>query len=410
MRAKRALEYVVAVLAAAAAVQLGQIVREASAGAETLLLVAAIVLSCWHGGVGPGLAATTLVVCAELAPLLHPPGPGAASWPRAAILFAVALLIIGSEAVHRRAARQWGQSRAELQARLGETSRALAQANRDLHHQFAAGQQKEGELLAYQGRLRDLAAELSYAEERERQRIATQLHDDIGQTLSICQMRLESLREAAPADLPETVAQIVEVLEQTITRTRTLTCQLSPPVLRELGLVAAIQWLSEQVAAQSGLRIRVDAGPEPTTLDEDLRILLFQVARELLANVVKHAGARHVTVSLWSEKGRLTLGVEDDGVGFETNAASGVNGNSHKKNSFGLFSIRERLRHCGGGLVVESEAGRGARCTVVLDVGHGNGDRSLRGASQLHEAGSGEGQGNHDRQEQYEARPGPPRG
>jgi signal transduction histidine kinase len=390
MRAKRALEYLIAVLAAAAAVQLGLLIRETSAGAETLLLVAAIVLSSWRGGLGPGLVATAIVVCAELGPSIHPPHLGVVSWARAAILLAVALLIVGSNVVHRRAEWQWRQARGELEARVSEASRALAQVNEDLRQQFAAGRQKEDELLAYQGRLRDLAAELSYAEERERQRIATQLHDDIGQTLSICQMRLESLRETAPADLPETVAQIVEVLEQTITRTRTLTCQLSPPVLRELGLVAAIQWLSEQVAAQSGLRIRVDAGPEPATLDEDLRIVLFQVARELLANVVKHAGARHVTVSLWSREGQVRLGVEDDGVGFETKpAASGVHGGNRKKNSFGLFSIRERLRHCGGQLVVESEAGRGARCTVVLNVR--NGDRPLRGASQLHEAGNGEG-------------------
>jgi len=402
------LDYVVAVLAAGAAVQLGWIVGDAVPGAQTLLLVAAVLLSCWHGGVGPGLVAAALVVCAEFGAGLSPPYAGAAGWLRAVSLVVVAMLIVGSEAMHRHAAGRWRQARSGLESRIDETSRALADATQDLRQQLAAGQQKEGELLAYQGRLRDLAAELAHAEERERQRIATQLHDDIGQTLSICQMRLESLREATPEDLPETVGQIVEVLEQTITRTRTLTCQLSPPVLRELGLVAATQWLSEQVAAQSGLRIGVEAGPEPTTLDEDLRILLFQVARELLANVVKHAGARHVTVSLWSDEGRLTLCVEDDGVGFESGPAAGAGVNGHKKNSFGLFSIRERLRHCGGRLAVESEAGGGTRCTVELNVG--NGDWSARGASRDLGTGNGEEQGNHDRHEQYAAHPGPPRG
>jgi signal transduction histidine kinase len=167
---------------------------------------------------------------------------------------------------------------------------------------------------------------------------------------------------------------------------------LSPPVLRELGLVAALQWLAERVAstAVAGLNISVDAEWEPTSLDESLRVLLFQVARELLANVVKHAKARRAVVSLCERDEIVRLTVSDDGVGLnEAPAAAEAPPQPRRATSFGLFNIRERLKHRGGWLEIESTPGYGARFTVAVPVGEG----SAAGAAQGSACGAGKGAG-----------------
>jgi len=276
----------------------------------------------------------------------------------------------------QRVQRQLVRAYAELEVRVAQATRELGQANEKLRQQIAAGERTERELLDYQSQLRHLAAQLSMAEERERKRIATQLHDDIGQSLSICQMHLESARDGVPPEVGALIGQVIETLDQAITRTRTLTCELSPPVLRELGLTAALQWLAEQIVAAPGaanLDVRVEAEREPWLADEDLRVLFFQVARELLTNVVKHAKARHAVVGFGEQDGTVRLSVSDDGVGMNGCGVSDAPPQSRKATSFGLFSIRERLKYRGGWLEVESTPGRGARFTVVvpLDVAGG---------------------------------------
>jgi len=275
-----------------------------------------------------------------------------------------------------RARQQLVLAYAELEARVAEATRELGEVNEKLRRQIAGGERTERELLEYQAQLRQLAAQLSMAEERERSRIATQLHDDIGQSLSICQMHLESVREGAPPEVGTVIGHVIETLDQTITRTRTLTCELSPPVLRELGLTAALQWLAEQVGyapGAAGLTIQIEADQEPSLLDEDLRVLFFQVARELLVNVVKHAKARHAVISIGEQDGIVRLTVKDDGVGLERSGVVDAPPRRRKATSFGLFNIRERLKHRGGWLDVESLPGSGTRFTVAMPVGTAGG-------------------------------------
>lgn len=233
---------------------------------------------------------------------------------------------------------------------------------RDITHR----KQAEERIRAYQGRLRSLASELSLTEERERRQIANALHDRVGQTLAICKMKLGALQKTASStQLGRSLGETCKLIESVIQDTRTLTFELSPPVLYELGLEAAIEELAEQAQERDGIPYQFEDDGQPKPLDEDVRVLLFQATRELLINVAKHARAQNVEVAMLRESEDIQIIVEDDGVGFDTPSLE-----SHwsKAGGFGLFSIRERLDHVGGHLRVKTEPGHGTRITVVAPL------------------------------------------
>ena len=225
----------------------------------------------------------------------------------------------------------------------------------------------EEKLLAYQGQLKSLASELSLAEERERRRIAVELHDRISQSLVISKVKLEALRESASsAELGKTLDEVCNSLGQTIADTRSLTFDLSSPILYELGLEAAVaEWLTEQIGEKYGIATEFEDDGLPKPLDDDIRILLFRDVRELLTNVVRHADAHKVKVSICKVGSRIRVSVEDDGVGFEPAEVVSM---AAETNGFGLFSIRERLEELGGHLEIESERGRGSRITMMAPL------------------------------------------
>jgi signal transduction histidine kinase len=203
--------------------------------------------------------------------------------------------------------------------------------------------------------LQTLASDLTLAEERERRRLAVQLHDGIGQALAICKMRLGQLGRTASPDDAAQFAQVRELLDDAICDARTLTVELSPPLLHELGLEAALEWLGERARDEMGLRCEYLNDAQPKPLTEGVRVLLYQAVRELLANVVKHAQADSVCISSSRSDSEIKVGVEDDGVGFQTDKLSAA----HGMQGFGLFSIRERLTGVGGRMEVRSGPGRG---------------------------------------------------
>jgi PAS domain S-box-containing protein len=231
----------------------------------------------------------------------------------------------------------------------------------------------EEKLLTYQEQLRSLASELSLIEERERRQIAVALHDRIGQTLAISKMKLGALRESmSSSDLAEAIEKICNLIEQAIQETRSMTLELSPPILYELGFEPAVEWLTEQIQKQNHIEIFLEDDGQPKPLDDDIAFLLFRALKELLINVTKHAQAQQVKVSLAIDVDELRISVEDDGVGFDTG-----NLDTHilKNGGFGLFSIRERLSHLDGHLEVVSEPGQGTLVTLVMPL-RGDGERS----------------------------------
>ncbi|MHC1743493.1 MAG: PAS domain-containing protein [Syntrophobacteraceae bacterium] len=221
-------------------------------------------------------------------------------------------------------------------------------------------------LFAYQGQLRSLASQLSMAEEQERRRIALQLHDSIGQKLAILRIKLETLMSGPSGEYQrEQLAALHELLAQIIQETRSMTYRISSPILYELGLEAALEWLAEESEKQYDLYCTFSTDGEPKPLSDEVRGLLFQAVNELLINVSKHAKVNECRIDLRREGDFVLASVEDDGVGF---VVAQIVPHWCRRGGYGLFSIRERLTGIGGSFKLESEPGKGTRVTLVAPL------------------------------------------
>ncbi|MBN1362469.1 MAG: PAS domain S-box protein [Sedimentisphaerales bacterium] len=225
-------------------------------------------------------------------------------------------------------------------------------------------ERKEAEerLLAYQAKLKSLASELSLAEERERRRIAGDLHDHACQGLALSKMKLQAvLDRALPADEP-TLREICVSLDRTIESVRELTFDLSSPTLYKFGLVAALEeLLHDKLKAEYRIKYHFCDDGTPKPLAPDVRVLLFQSVRELIINVIKHARAQEVRLDIRREGNSIRVDVCDDGTGFDVER---VWSTSSQRRSVGLFNVRERLDFIGGHLEIDTQPGRGSRFTL----------------------------------------------
>lgn len=216
--------------------------------------------------------------------------------------------------------------------------------------------------------LQALALELTHTEQRERRRLAKMLHDDLQQTLYAARLNLGTLRGIVEDGVREKIEQVDRLLDESIARSRSLTMELSPPVLYEAGLPAALEWLGRYMEERYGLTVEVCADSLPDAIPEELRLLLFHATRELLFNVIKHAAADCARVAVFSpSEGEVQVLVSDDGVGFDPNDA---NDEKTLTGGFGLFSIRERLELLGGGVEIDTAPGRGTRVGMTVPCGH----------------------------------------
>ena len=200
------------------------------------------------------------------------------------------------------------------------------------------------------------AVATSFAEERERRALASDLHDDAGQLLTLASLKLRALADDLGERDNEAIGDLDELLAETRRRISTLSFELSPPLLHDVGLVAAAEWLAERKQHRLGLVVRVAKTEEPV-LDETARVTLFRALRELLLNVAKHSKVReaHVRVSRDGEVARIS--VEDAGAGFDPEARHG---------GFGLLALRDRVGQMGGSVEIESAAGKGTRIVVSV--------------------------------------------
>jgi len=234
-----------------------------------------------------------------------------------------------------------------------------------LRNEVSERKQQENRLRENQQRLKRLASELTLTEERERRKIAAELHDHVGQTMAVMRMQLAVAKKETTGRKVESVLdELSDSLRQAIQDTRSIMSDLSSPTLNELGLSAAISdWLREQIGERHGLQTRFCDDGEPKPLSDDSRAILFRSVRELLMNVVKHAGARCVTVSIQREDNAVNIIVEDDGAGMPATL-----GNEHPtgEGGFGLFSIEERMNDLGGSLSIESSPGQGVRAILTV--------------------------------------------
>ena len=210
----------------------------------------------------------------------------------------------------------------------------------------------EREVMAYQEKLLRLASEISLAEERERRRIAVGLHDQIGQPLVLTKMKLGALRNSLQSEGAMALMDSISgLIGEAISNTKSLTFQLSPPVLYELGFEAALEWLGEQVQKEHDIAFIFENDGSHKPLEKDVSVLMYQAVRELVINVVKHARADRFKISVRKEKHEISVAVVDDGVGFEESEVGA--------SSFGFFSITERLKRFKGRFWVNSVVGYG---------------------------------------------------
>ena len=223
------------------------------------------------------------------------------------------------------------------------------------------------ELTQLHGQLRALTTELTLTEQRERRRLATELHDHLAQLLVLGKMKLgQSKRVAQPLGRrDELIEETDGVLSEALAYTRTLVVDLSPPILREFGLPAALRWLGERMQ-RHGLAVTVLVDTHDLPLPEDQAVLLFQSVRELLMNTLKHAQSGSAAVRMAQQSGILRIEARDEGVGFDPEAVAHTSSAAASK--FGLFSIRERMRALGGRFDLQSSPGAGTTATLVLPL------------------------------------------
>ncbi|MEE9191262.1 MAG: PAS domain S-box protein, partial [Candidatus Aerophobetes bacterium] len=224
----------------------------------------------------------------------------------------------------------------------------------------------EKKIRDYQERLRSLVSELTLVEEQQKRNLATELHDSIGQLLALCRIKLGELEKVTKATDVRSLAEEVEKgLEEIIWHTRSLTLRLGPPLLYELGLEVALEWLVEYMEEQYGIqtKFRVDGKVDP--IQEELRVFLFRAVQELMMNVARHGETDKAEVSVWRENRTMHITVKDRGVGFNSAILDAPSG---KDSGFGLFSIRERIKYFGGEASVQSKPGKGTQVTLVVPL------------------------------------------
>jgi len=214
--------------------------------------------------------------------------------------------------------------------------------------------------------LRVLAGELTLTEQRERQRMAKILHDHIQQLLVGAKYRVSALARAGDDVVRKGTQEVEELLNECISTSRTLTAELSPPILQEGGLAASLEWLAEWMGDKHGLSVELTIEEEISPVLQDVKVLLFESTRELLFNVVKHAQVKAATVSLRRVNGDgLEVSVSDQGIGFDPER---VGRDRARGSGFGLFSIRERMDLMGGQLEIMTKQGEGSRFRLIVPL------------------------------------------
>lgn len=265
---------------------------------------------------------------------------------------------VSGELARDQAVKDLRSAHAELEHRVVERTEALSRSN-----------QLTQELADSRVKLRALVTELSRAEERERRRLAVELHDYLAQSLALGKIavgRADQMIKGPTISLgaKDALLEARQALDSAISYTRTLIAELSPMVLYDLGLLAALRWLADQMKHHN-LAVEVIGLSQELNLKEEQAVFLFQCVRELLWNVIKHAETNRARVFYNFADGFIELSVEDFGKGISLDV-SALHNLGRAGERFGLFSIRERLEQQGGCFHIESNLGRGTRVTLRM--------------------------------------------
>jgi PAS domain S-box-containing protein len=240
-----------------------------------------------------------------------------------------------------------------------EAREALRRLNETLEQKVI---ERTAQSEARANQLQALAVELIEAEEQERRRIADLLHDDLQQLLASARFLLQAIVESLP-HVPE-LGDVERMLTESIRASRALSHELSPSVLHQSGLAAALQWVSLQMRELFGLEVLLDIEPAKEVNNTYLKVFLFRAAKELLFNIVKHAGVKNARIAFSCTDNELSMTVIDQGKGFDPLILE----NPPPQLGLGLLSLRERAGYMGGRLTLDSAPGKGSRVSLRVPL------------------------------------------
>jgi len=320
-----------------------------------LFLFAAVMVSAWYGGLGPGLLATVLATLAADYIFLQPLGSfsGLSLEFTPLVVFFLEGSLVSLLAAGLRSARQ----RAEQSTR--------------------RARERQESLRNKERRIRDLVGRILVTQEEERRRLAYEVHDGFTQTAISTYQLLQNFADMYPQASVEATEQLNETidrLEQTIKEARRLIADLRPSALDDFGLAAALRHRVETIRADEGIEVGYEAALGEERLPASLETTLFWIAQEALANVCKHSETEKAHVVLERAGGSVRLRVRDWGLGFRP--YEGMSGGARGER-VGLSSMRERAAVLGGTLEVSSEPGSGTLVEVKIplpsreETGHG---------------------------------------
>jgi len=231
----------------------------------------------------------------------------------------------------------------------------------------------EESMVLQREQLRALAERLQWVREEDRKLVARELHDQIGQILTSIKMDMMWMARHLPDSQVEVLTRLAEsirLIEDGVKTVRTICSGLRPGVLDDLGLAAAIEWQANEFASRNSVQCLVSVPPLDLHLDGDRATATFRIFQECMTNVIRHAQAKSVSITLCQEEDNILLVVEDDGIGFCESDQSGAFG------SLGLLGMKERAQFCGGNVQISSSLGNGTTVTIRVPVDTPRAERS----------------------------------
>lgn len=269
-------------------------------------------------------------------------------------------------AVEQSEPRKWTDQEISLAEETAERTWAYVERSRaeeklmTLKNNLEERVEKRTETLrTYQDHLRSLTSQLNKAEEKERHRIAAELHDHLGQMLTLSKMKVQSLKKNENTEDIDDINDLTELLDDALTYTRELISELKPPpALDKENFGEVLTWVAKRMKKYDlDVTIKDDGKEKP--LSEDIRTTLHQSVRELLLNIVKHANVNEATIQFFREEDEIKIIVEDKGKGFNINDGNGLT--PSEQGGYGLFNIQERLNWLGGSMEIFSKPGKGTK-------------------------------------------------
>lgn len=224
-------------------------------------------------------------------------------------------------------------------------------------------QQRTVELQEANERLQELSRQLISAQETERRNLARELHDEIGQLLTVVKLQMRSAQNQPRDQAVESLNQTIATIDETINQVRSLSLRLRPSILDDLGLQAALEWQAEQLTERTDIRVTFDGNLGVARIPTELETVCFRVAQEAMTNIMRHAEATKVEIRLDYTGTNISMRIQDDGRGFNVTTVK-----PRRTGGMGLSAMRERVELVQGTLGYESEPGKGTTLTLNCPI------------------------------------------